>query len=201
VDAVVCEGTEAGGHDGVDEIPTFVLVPQVCAAVKVPVIAAGGIVNGRGMAAALALGAEGVQVGTRFAVTVESSSSERYKQAVVAAGEADTLLTLKKVSPTRMIKNPFALHCHELEAGGATGEELRALLNDAKRERKGIFEGDWEQGQFEAGMGSGMIHDIPPAATVVEKMLSEYRQVLQDLCSRAETEDARVVSTEDRRPS
>ena len=194
VDIVVCEGTEAGGHDGVDEIPTFVLVPQVCEAVKVPVIAAGGIVNGRGIAAALALGAEGVQIGTRFAATVESSASERFKQAVVAAGEADTVLTLKRVTPTRMIRNPFAIKVADMERRGATEEELRALLDDAKRERRGIFEGDWEEGQFEAGMGAGMIHDIPPVATVLQNLVSEYRQALRELCGRMEVGDARVTT-------
>ncbi|MFZ5434458.1 MAG: NAD(P)H-dependent flavin oxidoreductase [Calditrichota bacterium] len=181
VDAVVCEGTEAGGHNGVDEIPTFVLVPQVRDAVKIPVIAAGGITDGRGLAAALMLGADGVQVGTRFAATIESSSSERYKQAIVEAGESDTVLSLKNIGPTRMIKNPFALQCTAFERRGATPEETRVLLGE-KRERKGIFEGDWEEGQFEAGMGVGLIHDILPAATVVGNMITEYRQALAGLC-------------------
>ncbi len=170
VDAVVCEGTEAGGHNGVDEIPTFVLVPQVREAVSIPVLAAGGIVNGRQIAAAMALGADGVQIGTRFAATVESSASDRYKQAVVEAGEAATVLSLKAIGPTRMLKNPFALQAVEAERRGASAEELRQLL-DAKRERRGIFEGDWEEGQFEAGMGAGMIHEILPASAVVERLV------------------------------
>ncbi len=184
VDAIVCEGFEAGGHDGIDEITTFVLVPQVCEAVSVPVIAAGGIVNGKGIAAALALGADGVQIGTRFAATVESSASERYKQAVVAAGEADTVLSLKNIGPTRMIKNPFALKCVECERRGAAPEEMRQLLGD-RRERLGIFEGNWEEGQFEAGMGAGMIHDILPVQDVVSHLLREYEETIQSLCSKS----------------
>lgn len=172
VDAVVCEGTEAGGHNGVDELPTFVLIPQVRDAVQIPVLAAGGIVDGRGMAAALALGADGVQIGTRFAVTVESSAADRYKQAVLAAGEADTVLSLKNIGPARMLKNPFALRCIDYERRGAAPEETRELLG-AQRERRGIFEGDWDEGQLEAGMGAAMIREIPPAAAVVERLISE----------------------------
>jgi len=181
VDAVVCEGTEAGGHNGIDEIPTFVLVPQVRDAVTVPVIAAGGITDGRGMAAAIALGADGVQIGTRFAATLESSASERYKQAILDANEADTVLTLKNTGPTRMIRNPFAAKCVEYEKRGVSPEETRALLGE-KRERRGIFEGDWEEGQFEAGMGVGMIREILPAAAVVEQIVEEYRRVMRGLC-------------------
>lgn len=180
VDAVVCEGTEAGGHNGIEEIPAFVLIPQVRDAVDIPVIAAGGIVDGRGMAAAMALGADGVQIGTRFAATDESSASERYKQAVVEAGEAETVLTLKNVGPTRMIKNPFALRALEYERRGAGPEETRELLAE-KRERKGIFEGDWEEGQFEAGMGAGMIREIVPAAEVIKNILTEYHNALDGL--------------------
>lgn len=180
VDAVVCEGTEAGGHNGVDEIPTFVLVPQVRDAVKLPVIAAGGIVDGRGMAAAFALGADGVQIGTRFAATTESSAADRYKQAIVDAGEADTVLSLKNIGPTRMIKNPFALQCVEAEKRGATPEQMRELLAE-KRERKGIFEGNWEEGQFEAGMGAGVIRDILPVQTVVENLIREYEMTIARL--------------------
>jgi len=181
VDAVVCEGTEAGGHNGVDEIPTFVLVPQVHDAVKIPVIAAGGIADGRGICASLALGADGVQIGTRFAATEESSSHVRYKQAVIEAGESDTVLSLKNIGPTRMIKSPFSLKAVEFEKRGATPEETRELL-DRKRERMGIFEGNWEEGQFEAGMGSALIHDAPPVAVVVERLLHEFRETQARLC-------------------
>lgn len=175
VDAVVCEGTEAGGHNGVDEIPTFVLVPQVRDAVKIPVIAAGGITDGRGILAALALGADGVQIGTRFAATQESSSHERFKQAIVEAGETDTVLSLKKIGPTRMIKTPFARTSVEYEQRCATAEELQELLG-RKREMRGMFEGDWEEGQFEAGMGSAMIRDVPTVESLVTRLLAEYRE-------------------------
>ncbi|MCX6600342.1 MAG: nitronate monooxygenase [bacterium] len=180
VDAVVCEGTEAGGHDGVDEIPTFVLIPQVRDAISLPFIAAGGIADGRGMAAAFALGAEGVQIGTRFAATVESSAADRYKQAVIEAGEADTVLSLKSIGPVRMIRNPFAQRCVEAEKRGAPADELRALRGE-KRERQGIFEGDWEEGQLEAGMGAGLIREILPAAAVVENLVREYESAVARL--------------------
>lgn len=175
VDAVVCESFEAGGHDGVEEITAMVLIPQVREAVSLPVIAAGGIVNGRGMAAAMALGADGVQIGTRFAVTTESSSHERYKQAVIASGEGDTVFSFKLIGPVRMIKNPFAEKCIELEKRCGSPEEMRALLGE-KRERLGIFEGNWEEGAFEAGMGSAMIREILPVADVVQNLLNEYRE-------------------------
>jgi enoyl-[acyl-carrier protein] reductase II len=180
VHAVVCEGTEAGGHNGIDEIPTFVLVPQVRDAVEIPVIAAGGIADGRGIAAAFALGADGVQIGTLFAATMESSASERYKQAVIAAGETDTVLSLKCIGPARMIKNPYALRTVEYEKRGASVEETRELLG-SKRERLGIFEGDWDEGQFEAGMGAGLIREILPAAIVMEKLVKEYRDSVEGL--------------------
>jgi enoyl-[acyl-carrier protein] reductase II len=173
VDAVVCEGTEAGGHNGADEIPTFVLIPQVRDAVKIPVIAAGGIADGRGIAAAFALGADGVQIGTRFAATAESSAHDRYKKAVVDAGETDTVLALKKIGPTRMIRSPFAEKCVELEMRCASPEELTELLG-RKRERAAIFEGNWEEGEFEAGMGVSLIHDVPKVEEVVRRMILEY---------------------------
>jgi enoyl-[acyl-carrier protein] reductase II len=172
-DAVVAEGFEAGGHNGIDEITTLALVPQVVDEVNIPVLAAGGIADGRGMAAALALGAEGVQVGTRFAATIESSAHETYKKTVVAARDTDTVLTLKKVTPVRMIKTPFAVRALEAERNGATKEEQEALLG-RKRERLGIFEGDLEEGEFEAGQSSGLVHDIAPAREVVFRMMEEY---------------------------
>ncbi len=185
VHAVVAEGFEAGGHNGLDETTTFCLVPQVVDAVSIPVIAAGGIADGRGMAAAMALGAAGVQVGTRFAATVESSSHPNYKQAVVDADDNSTLLTLKKVTPVRLIKNTFALTANERERNGATPEELRELLG-TKRERRGIFEGDMEEGEIEAGQASGLVHEILPAAEVVRRMVDGYREVVGRL--RAESE-------------
>jgi len=179
-DAVVAEGFEAGGHNGIDEITTLALIPQVADAVTIPLLAAGGIADGRGMAAALALGADGVQVGTRFAATVESSAHERYKQAVVAAQDTDTVLTLKKVTPVRMIKTPFARKAMEAERGGASKEELETLLG-VKREMMGIFEGNIEEGEFEAGQSSGLVRNIAPAAEIVRRMMEEYYAVKQKL--------------------
>jgi enoyl-[acyl-carrier protein] reductase II len=172
-DAVVAEGFEAGGHNGIDEITTMALVPQIADAVTVPVIAAGGIADGRGMVAALALGAEAVQVGTRFAATAESSSHETYKRLVVDAGDGDTVLTMRKLMPVRMLKTPFTMRVLEAEQRGATREELVTLLG-AKRERQGIAEGNLEEGMFEAGQGAGLVHDVPPAAAVVRRMMEEF---------------------------
>ena len=175
-DAVVAEGFEAGGHNGVDETTTLALVPQVVDAVSIPVIAAGGIADGRGLAAALALGAEGAQVGTRFAVTVESTAHENYKRAVLDADDGGTVLTLKKVTPVRLVKTPFALRALEAERCGASKEELEALLGH-KRERLGIFEGNIEEGEIEAGQSSGLVREILPAAEVVKRMMEEYERV------------------------
>lgn len=181
-DAVVAEGFEAGGHNGIDEITTLCLVPQVVDAVSIPVIAAGGIADGRQMCAALALGAEGVQIGTRFAASVESSSHERYKRAIVEAQDNSTLLTLKKVTPVRMIRNPFAQKAQEAESTGAAREELIALLG-SKRERLGIFEGNWEEGEFEAGQGSGLVKDIAPAADIVGSIMRECEATMAKIQS------------------
>ncbi len=178
VDAVVCEGTEAGGHNGLDEIPTFSVVPMVRDAVSIPVIAAGGIVDGRGIAAALTLGADGVQIGTRFAVTVESSASDIYKQAVIKAGETDTVLTLKSAVPTRMIKNPFVEQCLAFEKRGATPDETAQLMGKG-RERAGIFEGDWQEGQFEAGTSSALITNLPTVENCVSNLILDYTATIQ----------------------
>jgi enoyl-[acyl-carrier protein] reductase II len=177
-DAVVAEGCEAGGHNGVDEITTLALVPQVADAIRIPVLAAGGIADGRGLAAALALGADGVQVGTRFAATVESSAHENYKQAVLGAGDGGTVFTLKKLTPVRMIKTPFALKALQAERDGASREELESLLGRG-REMMGIFEGNIEEGEFEAGQSSGLVKEILPAGEVVRRMMEEYRAVVQ----------------------
>jgi enoyl-[acyl-carrier protein] reductase II len=172
-DAVVAEGFEAGGHNGYDEITTFCLIPQVADAVSIPVIAAGGIADGRGMAAALALGAEGVQVGTRFAATEESSGHPDFKRMIVEAPDSGTVLTMKKVAPVRLIKSPFAQRSLDAEALGATKEQLTVLLG-RKRERMGMFEGNLEEGEFEAGQSSGMVREIVPAAEVVKRLMEEY---------------------------
>lgn len=179
-DAVVAEGFEAGGHNGVDEITTFTLIPQVVDAVKIPVIAAGGIADGRGMAAAFALGAEGVQIGTRFAASVESSAHENYKQSIVNAIDNSTVLLLKKVSPVRLIKNEFAEQVIEAEKGGATKEEL-IELHGKNRERKAIFDGDLKEGEIEAGQSSGLITEILPAAEIVELLMNQYYETKSKL--------------------
>ncbi len=173
-DAVVAEGFEAGGHNGRDESTTLTLVPQVVDAVDLPVIAAGGIADGRGLAAALALGADAVQVGTRFAAAQESSAHEVYKQAVVRCSDTGTFLSMKAVAPVRMLRTPFLARVMEAEKRCAGREELLGLLG-AKRERAGIFEGNFEEGMFEAGQSAGLVHDILPAAEIVRRMMEEYR--------------------------
>jgi enoyl-[acyl-carrier protein] reductase II len=179
-DAVIAEGCEAGGHNGNDEITTLTLVPQVVDAVSVPVLAAGGIADGRGMAAAFALGASGVQVGTRFAATVESAAHAEYKKLVVQATDRDTVLTMRGVMPVRLLRTPFALRAMEAERRGAGREELEVLLG-RKRERQGIGEGNIEEGMFEAGQSAGLVHEILPAAVVVRAMMEEYRNTQQGM--------------------
>lgn len=179
-DAVVAEGFEAGGHNGLDEITTFVLVPQVVDAVKIPVIAAGGIADGRGVAAAFALGAEGVQIGTRFAASVESSAHQNYKQAIVEATDSSTVLILRKVTPVRLIKNKFSLQIIETENRGATSEELSNLLGKG-RERMAILEGNLDEGEIEAGQCAGMIKEILPAGEIVRKIVDEYEMIVNKI--------------------
>jgi enoyl-[acyl-carrier protein] reductase II len=178
VDAVVCEGFEAGGHNGKDEITTMCLVPQVVDAVgdKIPVIAAGGIGDGRAMAAALCLGADGVQIGSRFAVTLESSAHDRFKQAVIAADDTATVLTLKQVTPVRFIKNAFYLQVLEAEKACASPDELRALLGRG-RAKRGIFEGDLDEGELEVGQVSGLIVDLPSAGDVIASIVNEVQAI------------------------
>jgi len=182
VDAVVGEGFEAGGHNGYEEIPTFPLIPRLADHIDVPLIAAGGIRDGRGLAAALALGADAVQVGTRFACTIESSVSDAYRQAIIASGEPATVLTLKKLSPTRMLIGPFALKALAEEARGANREELAAMLGKG-RAQKGIFFGDSEEGYMEAGEGAGDIVDIASAADVVNDMVVGFIAAAQRISS------------------
>lgn len=173
VDAVVAEGFEAGGHNGREETTTMVLVPAVKEAVKIPVIAAGGIGSGRAMLAAFALGAEGVQIGTRFVATPEASSHDNFKQAVVHAGEGDTMLSLKKIVPVRMIKNKFFREVQAAENTGADEARLRELLGRA-RAKKGMFEGNLEEGELEIGQVSALVHEIKPAARIVEEIWQEF---------------------------
>ncbi|HAR37708.1 MAG TPA: nitronate monooxygenase [Porphyromonadaceae bacterium] len=180
VDAIVAEGFEAGGHNGREETTTLTLIPQVRQAVTLPLIAFGGIATGSAMAAMLALGAEGVQVGTRFALTEESSASEAFKQKCLSLNEGDTLLSLKKVSPTRMIKNAFYQQIQELEDRGATPDELRTLLGRG-RSKKGIFEGDLTQGELEIGQIASHIKQVIPAAQVIKEMIDDYNRTVVNL--------------------
>ncbi|MEM0999963.1 MAG: nitronate monooxygenase [Bacteroidota bacterium] len=174
VDALVAEGFEAGGHNGREELTTLVLVPQVRAAVEIPVIAAGGIATGSALLACLALGAEGVQMGTRFVASAESSAHPAYKQHVVATPSDGTQLVMKRLTPVRLIRNGFYQQVVELEAQGASAEELRALLGRG-RSRRGMFEGDLEDGELEIGQISGAIADVLPAQQIVEQVIAEYQ--------------------------
>ena len=178
VDAVVCEGFEAGGHNGREETTTFTLIPIVKEQVQIPVIAAGGIGTGRGMLAAMVLGADGVQVGSRFAATKESSAHANFKNAIVDTNEGETQLTLKELAPVRLIKNKFYQEVQELYQQNPSVEEIRELLGRA-RAKKGMFEGDLENGELEIGQISGLIHDIKSAKEVVDEMIIEYESVKQ----------------------
>lgn len=173
VDAVVAEGFEAGGHNGREETTTFTLIPMVKEQLDVPLIAAGGIANGRGMLAAMILGADGVQVGSRFVASEESSAHRAFKKMVVDAKEGDTLLTLKELAPVRMLKNKFFESVMELYTQNPTKEDLIKHLGRA-RAKRGMFEGDLEEGELEIGQIAGLIHDIKPAAQIVKEMLLEF---------------------------
>ncbi|MGE5439461.1 MAG: NAD(P)H-dependent flavin oxidoreductase [Bacteroidota bacterium] len=179
-DAIVGEGVEAGGHNGFDELSTIVLIPQLKDAVSIPVMAAGGIADGRGILAALSLGAEGVQIGTRFAVTVESSAHEEYKKRICEAHDNDTVLILKKIGLVRTLKNQYTDQVQAAEASGAGTEELKELLGK-KRERLGIFEGNRDQGMMEAGQGVGIIKDIPTVKSLFEKLIQEFDAACRNL--------------------
>lgn len=180
VDAVVAEGFEAGGHNGREETATLPLVPAVCAAVDIPVIAAGGIASGGAMAAALALGADGVQIGSLFAVAQESSASQAFKQAVIQAGDGATMLTLKELAPVRMLKNAFYEQIQQAYRQGATVEQLSQLLGRG-RSRRGIFEGDLEEGELEIGQVCSSIDREAPAGEIVERLLQEYYRAVRRL--------------------
>jgi enoyl-[acyl-carrier protein] reductase II len=176
-DAVVAEGFEAGGHNGREETTTMVLTPAVVNAVKIPVITAGGIATGKQMLAAMVMGAEGVQVGSRFVASEEASSHIEFKKKVIATLEGDTVLTMKQLTPVRLIKNGFYQKVQEAEWRGATPEELKALLGRA-RAKKGIFEGDLDEGELEIGQVSSLLDDILPAATIVRNLWSEFSEAL-----------------------
>jgi enoyl-[acyl-carrier protein] reductase II len=181
-DAVICEGFEAGGHNGREELTTLVLVPQCVAAVTIPVVAAGGIASGAQWAACMALGADGVQIGSRFAITQESSGHPAFKQRVVAAGCDATMLMMKRHVPVRLLRNRFAEEIAALEARGATREELAAHLGQG-RARRGMLEGDLEDGELEIGQVSGMIDDIPTVAEVMARLDAVYREAVGRLGS------------------
>lgn len=176
VDAVVCEGFEAGGHNGREETTTFTLIPMVKESVNIPVIAAGGIGNGRGMLAAMVLGADGVQIGSRFAATHESSAHDNFKQTIVDVKDGDTHLTLKELAPVRLVKNQFYNQVQELYQQNPTIEEIKELLGRA-RAKKGMFEGDLDNGELEIGQIAGIIHEIKPAAQVFNEIVSEFEKV------------------------
>ena len=173
VDAVVAEGFEAGGHNGREETTTMALVPQVRQAVDLPLIAAGGIATGAGMLAAFALGAEGCQLGTRFALSRESSACEAFKRRCVEVQEGGTILTLKKVIPTRLVRNGFCRTVEEAESRGADAEELSALIGRG-RPKRGIFEGDLDEGELEIGQIAALIEDLPPAGEILRRLVAEY---------------------------
>ena len=179
-DAVVAEGFEAGGHNGREETTTLCLVPAVVDAVKIPVIAAGGIHDGRSMAAAFALGAKAVQVGSRFVATPEASAHESFKKSILQAAEGETQLTLKELTPVRLIKNEFYNRVQDAYNRGASKEELATLLGRG-RAKRGIFEGDLVEGELEIGQASAMIRDIVPAADIVQRMMVECKATLTRL--------------------
>lgn len=178
-DAVVAEGFEAGGHNGREETTTFCLIPQVCASVSIPVIAAGGIATGRGMLAAMVLGAAGVQMGSRFVASDEASSHIDFKKAVVAAGEGDTFLTLKQLTPVRLLSNEFFQQVRRAEAQGAGPEALQALLGRG-RAKKGMFEGDLREGELEIGQVAAQLQEILPAGEIVRRVWEEFQEGLEN---------------------
>ncbi|MGB7393101.1 MAG: nitronate monooxygenase [Pricia sp.] len=173
VHAIVAEGFEAGGHNGRDETTSMTLIPAVKEQIEIPLIGAGGIASGRAMLAAMVLGADGVQVGSRFVASHEASSHELFKKKVVEAGEGDTHLTLKELAPVRLLKNKFYQDVQQAYARGATAEDLKTLLGRA-RAKRGMFEGDMDEGELEIGQVSALIHDIKPAAEIVNDMMREF---------------------------
>lgn len=182
VDAIVAEGFEAGGHNGRDETTTFCLIPMVKEKISIPLIAAGGIGTGRGMLAAITLGADAVQIGSRFVATPESSAHQAFKQTVVDAKEGDTQLTLKELTPVRLVKNEFYKKVAQAYQNNASTEELENLLGKG-RAKKGMFEGDLIEGELEIGQISGLIHDIKPAAEIVREIIQEFQEAQQTISS------------------
>jgi enoyl-[acyl-carrier protein] reductase II len=180
VDAVVAEGFEAGGHNGKEETTTLALIPLIRKTVPLPLIAAGGIATGRGMLAAFALGAEGVQVGTRFVASVESSAHPEFKKKIVEARDGDTFLSLKKVVPVRLMKNKFLETIRAMEERGATAEELMTFLGKG-RAKRGMFEGDMEEGELEIGQAAALVKEILPAGKIVKEIMNEFNEAKREL--------------------
>ncbi len=176
VDGVVAEGVEAGGHNSPDELTSMVLLPQVANAVKIPVLGAGGFATGRHLAAAFSLGAEGIQVGSRFAITKESSGHHAFKEAVTKAGPTDTVLTMKKAIPVRLLKNELTKQLLEAEAKGASKDEMIEIVGFAKT-KTGMMDGDIQEGELEIGQVAGMISDIPSVSEVINSIVSEYNNI------------------------
>ncbi len=180
VDAVIAEGYEAGGHNGLDELTTFTLIPQVVDAVTIPVVAAGGIADARGVVAALALGADGVQMGTRFIATQECAAHQNFKEAIIKASDTDTTITGRKIGPTRILKNEVAAKILEMEASGASAEELLAFIGSS-RSRRGQFEGDMVNGEAYCGSIAGMVKEIKSVSDVIRSITDNYDTVLDNL--------------------
>jgi enoyl-[acyl-carrier protein] reductase II len=180
VDAVVAEGFEAGGHNGREETTTFTLIPIVKEKISIPLIAAGGIASGRGILAAMVLGADGVQIGSRFAASVESSAHENFKKTIIQVNEGDTQLTLKELAPVRLIKNKFFDDIQKLYEKGTTPEELKTLLGRA-RAKKGMFEGDLVEGELEIGQVAGIIHEIKPVQQIMDEFITDFKKAQQEI--------------------
>lgn len=180
VDAIVAEGFEAGGHNGREETTTLCLIPLIKESVKIPVIAAGGIGSGKAMAACFALGAEGVQIGSLFAASKESSAHQLFKEAIIQSNDGDTQLTLKELTPVRLLKNPFFNEVMQAYQNKASDEELRTLLGHG-RAKKGMFEGDMTAGELEIGQISSSIHEIKPAAEIVKEVWEEFNSTIQNI--------------------
>jgi len=187
VDAIVAEGFEAGGHNGREETTTMCLIPKITKEVSIPVIAAGGIGSGRALAAAFALGAEAVQIGSRFAACKESSAHDNFKQKIIESKEGETLLMLKKLAPVRLLSNVFSFEVLKLESSGASKEDLSDLLG-RDRAKKGMFEGDLHEGELEIGQVSSMITELESAGEIVEEVWSEYLEVLKKIVLESKTE-------------
>lgn len=180
VDAVVAEGFEAGGHNGREETTTFTLIPMVKAQIKIPLIAAGGIATGRGMLAAMVLGADGVQMGSRFAASVESSAHDNFKQTIIATKEGDTQLTLKELAPVRLIKNKFYHDVQNLYANNPTVDDLANLLGK-RRAKRGMFEGDLVEGELEIGQIAGLINEIVPVAAIIDTIIKDFEMAKREV--------------------